>query len=422
MTVQQSSNRKYHSILPIALASVLILGTTRLVFDNSKNSKDSIFQWQYWLQGSGLRRYIINASVNDDDNDDNSYEDIEDCNVFEGKWVWDNVSRPLYKEESCPFLVKQVTCQRNGRTDNMYQFWRWQPNECNLPRFNAAKLLRILRNKRLMYVGDSIQRGTFDSMVCMLQSVIPDGKKSLHKVPSKKVFYAEEYNATVEFYWAPFMVESNSDHSTNHSVIRRMVKLDRIADHSKNWEGVDFLVFESYVWWMYKPIINATNGDPNDMREYNVTTAYKMALQTWAKWLESSINSKTQKVFFMSLSPTHIRSSEWNPGSDGNCFNEQQPIHGPYRGTGTNLEIMKMVQETLQNLKVEVTYLNITQLSDYRKDAHTTIYTERKGKLLTKEQKADPKNFADCIHWCLPGVPDTWNEILYAHLLQEYYN
>ncbi|CAI5972322.1 unnamed protein product [Closterium sp. NIES-65] len=24
----------------------------------------------------------------------------------------------------------------------------------------------------------------------------------------------------------------------------------------------------------------------------------------------------------------------------------------------------------------------------------------------------------DCVHWCLPGVPDTWNELLYADLLQ----
>lgn len=139
-----------------------------------------------------------------------------------------------------------------------------------------------------MFVGDSIQRGQFDSMVCMLQSAIPDGKKSLDKVPSKKIFYAQarmvtlassffssllfylqrlfminilylqEYNATIEFYWAPFIVESNSDHSTNHTVIKRLVKLDRIAHHSENWQGVDYLVFETYVWWMYKPIINVT--------------------------------------------------------------------------------------------------------------------------------------------------------------------
>lgn len=83
---------------------------------------------------------------------------------------------------------------------------------------------------------------------------------------------------------------------------------------------------------------------------------------------------------------------------------------------------MKIIHDALQVLKIDVTLLNITQLSEYRKDAHTSVYGERKGKLLTKEQRANPKDFADCIHWCLPGVPDAWNEILYAYLLKGYQN
>ncbi|CAN6921912.1 unnamed protein product, partial [Brassica oleracea var. botrytis] len=27
----------------------------------------------------------------------------------------------------------------------------------------------------------------------------------------------------------------------------------------------------------------------------------------------------------------------------------------------------------------------------------------------------------DCSHWCLPGVPDTWNEILYTKFLSMNY-
>jgi len=83
---------------------------------------------------------------------------------------------------------------------------------------------------------------------------------------------------------------------------------------------------------------------------------------------------------------------------------------------------MEIVDDILRESKINVTFLNITQLSEYRKDGHTTIYGERKGKLLTKEQRSDPKTFADCIHWCLPGVPDAWNEILYAYLLQNHQN
>lgn len=115
------------------------------------------------------------------------------------------------------------------------------------------------------------------------------------------------------------------------------------------------------------------------------------------------------------------RSWEWKPGTDGNCFNETQPIQEQtYWGTGSNLDIMSVVEDVLGRIKVNVTVLNITQLSEYRKDGHPSIYGERKGKLLTKEERSDPNNYADCIHWCLPGVPDTWNEIMYALLLQDY--
>ncbi|KAL4619861.1 hypothetical protein ACB092_06G111300 [Castanea dentata] len=407
-----SLDRRIQSLFPVALASLLVLGTARLVLDNLKSNHSQIFRLYGWPRGEKHRLPIVLSPK----------DRIEErCNVFEGKWVWDNVSYPLYTEESCPFLVKQVTCHRNGRPDSFYKNWRWQPNGCNLPRFDPLKLLQILRGKRLMFVGDSVQRAQFESMVCLVQSVIPEGKKSLRRVPPRKIFNVEEYDVSIEYYWAPFIVESNSDHATNHTVLKRSVKLDSIAKHGKEWEGVDVLVFESYVWWMYKPLINATYGSPYNVKEYNVTTAYRLALETWANWIDSKINPHNQKVFFMSMSPTHLWSWEWKPGSDGNCFNESDPIQGPYWGTGSSLKIMDIVHDILQQLKVNVTLMNITQLSEFRKDAHTSIYGEHKGKLLTKEQRSDPQNFADCIHWCLPGVPDTWNEILYAYLLKNYH-
>ncbi|KAE9592880.1 hypothetical protein Lal_00028944 [Lupinus albus] len=400
-------------VFPIVLYSFLIIGTVRLVLDGLKSCQSHVFR-VYGRQQGGKNKVPIVVLP---------YDRIDEkCNVFEGTWVWDNESYPLYEEENCPYLVKQTTCHKNGRPDSFYKNWRWQPGGCKLPRFDPLKLLHMLRDKRMMFIGDSLQRGQFESMVCLVQSVIPEGKKSLQRIPPMKIFNAEEFNATIEYYWAPFIVESISDHATKHTVHKRMVSLDSIANHGKHWQGVDILVFESYVWWMHKPMINATYGSPHNVQEYNVTTAYRLALETWANWLESNINPLTQKVFFMSMSPTHLWSWEWKPLSDENCFNESYPIQGSYWGTGSNLEIMKILHDALQELKIDVTMLNITQLSEYRKDAHTSVYGERKGKLLTKEQRANPKSFADCIHWCLPGVPDAWNEILYAYMLKDYQN
>ena len=80
-------------------------------------------------------------------------------------------------------------------------------------------------------------------------------------------------------------------------------------------------------------------------------------------------------------------------------------------------DLVVNVARSMENVPVSV--IDITKMSDYRKDAHTGLYTFRQGKLLTPKQKEDPEKFADCIHWCLPGVPDVWNQILYTRILSK---
>ena len=111
------------------------------------------------------------------------------------------------------------------------------------------------------------------------------------------------------------------------------------------------------------------------------------------------------------------RSADWGKPNGPKCFNETEPIKDKsFWGTGSNKEMMKVVSSVVKHMATHVTVINITQLSEYRIDAHTSVYTETGGKMLTVEERADPMRHADCIHWCLPGLPDTWNRILLAHL------
>ncbi|KAJ8764112.1 hypothetical protein K2173_005017 [Erythroxylum novogranatense] len=349
----------------------------------------------------------------------------EDCDLFTGRWVFDNVTHPLYKEDECEFLTEQVTCMRNGRKDSLYQNWKWQPNDCTLPAFKPRLLLNKLRNKRLMFVGDSLNRNQWESMVCFAQSVIPPGRKSLNKTGSLNIFRIEDYNTTVEFYWAPFLVESNSDDPNMHSILNRIIMPESINKHAVNWKNVDYLIFNTYIWWMNSFSMKVLRGSfdegSTEYDEIERPVAYGRVLRTWSKWVEENVDPNRTTVFFSSMSPLHIKSLDWDNPDGIKCAKETTPILNRTTplNVGTDRRLFVIAANVTKSMKVPVHFINITTLSEYRKDAHTSVYTIRQGKMLTPEQQADPATYADCIHWCLPGLPDTWNEFLYTRIISK---
>ncbi|KAL8526589.1 hypothetical protein ACS0TY_015690 [Phlomoides rotata] len=358
--------------------------------------------------------------VQDNERNGGGSETDSECDLFSGKWVYDNGSYPLYKEEECTFMSDQLACGKFGRKDLDYQHWRWQPHHCDLPRFNATTLLERLRNKRLVFVGDSLNRGQWVSMVCLLEKAIPPRHKYMHNNGSALItFKAKDYNAKIEFYWAPLLVESNSDDPVSHRLPDRIVRAQAIEKHARHWTDADILVFNTYLWWrrpQMEVLWGSFNTSDGIYKKVDMLRSYEMALKTWSDWLEIHVNRSKTQLFFMSMSPTHERKKEWEPKSEGNCYNEKQPIRNRrYWGTGSDLPSMRMVEKVLSRLGSKVSVLNITQLSEYRKDGHPTIY-RKFWEPLGPEKLGNPSSYSDCIHWCLPGVPDVWNQLLFQFL------
>ncbi|PWA67599.1 PC-Esterase [Artemisia annua] len=354
------------------------------------------------------------------------YDSLEGCDLFSGKWVHDNDSYPLYKDVECPYIYGDFACGQYGRMDSNYQRWRWQPHGCNLPRFNAIDVLERLRGKRVIFIGDSVNRNQWLSMVCMIQTVIPLGLKKMEKVHgvSLLTFKALEYDVSIDFYWAPLLVESNGDHPTKHKTKDRIVRVDSIEKHARNWVNADILVFNSYLWWRM-PTLKLLNGTFEDTDHYNIVTnrhGYRMVLKTWSNWLHTNINHTRTRLYFMSMTATHHKGIEWGMKGDQNCLNETEPImKDKFWESGSDLRMLRILESSLNRLKaggVNVQMINISQMTQYRKDAHPSIHRLHYSPL-TEKQLSNPKSYADCTHWCLPGVPDVWNELLVTYILRK---
>lgn len=348
-------------------------------------------------------------------------ESEEGCDIFSGKWVKDELTRPHYDESECPYIQPQLTCRTHGRPDTEYQKWRWQPHGCDLPRFNATLMLESLRGKRMMFVGDSLNRGQYVSMVCLIHRLIPEDKKSMetYNNDALTVFRVKDYNATIEFYWAPFLLESNSDNAVVHRISDRIVRKGSMNKHGRHWKGVDILVFNTYLWWVtgqeMKILIGSFKDVEKEIMQISTEDAYRMAMKSLLRWVTRNLDREKTRVFFTSMSPTHSKGN-WGGEAGENCYNQTTPIVDPnYWGSDSRKSIMKVIGEEFSKSEFPITFLNITQLSSYRKDAHTSIY-KKQWNPLTTEQLANPASYADCIHWCLPGLQDTWNELLFAKL------
>ncbi|KAL7193905.1 hypothetical protein ACSBR2_025527 [Camellia fascicularis] len=238
------------------------------------------------------------------------------CDLYVGNWVRDEEDYPIYKPGSCPYVDEAYDCQNNGRKDSDYLKWRWKPHGCELPRFNATDFLVRLRGKRLMLVGDSMNRNQFESLLCLLREGLPN-KSKMYEVHGYKItkgrgyyiFKFEDYDCTVEFVRSHFLVKEglriNAQGNSNPTL-----SIDRIDKSAPRWKRADILVFNTGHWWTHGKTARGKNyykeGDYIYPR-FDAVEAYKRALKTWANWIDKNINPRKKLVLYRGYSSAHFR-------------------------------------------------------------------------------------------------------------------
>ncbi|KAF8090527.1 hypothetical protein N665_0474s0006 [Sinapis alba] len=367
------------------------------------------------LQDSTAHAVITSYSSSQEDETQESYDRSKEeslCDYTKGKWVRDEMG-PLYNGSSCGTIKDGQNCLRHGRPDSGYLYWKWKPNQCDIPRFDANRFLDLMRDKHLAFVGDSMARNQLESLICLLSTVSsPDLVYRNGEDNKFRKWRFESHNVTVSVYWSPFLVaglekSGNVDHNVLH--------VDRVDERWGNdLEGFDTVVVSVGHWFLHPAVYHESGSvlgchscEASNCTEIGFFDIFRKAIRTTLK----AVARNRREVILTTFSPSHFEGRPWD--SLGAC-NMTEPYGAGKVLEGLDLEMRRIEMEEVEAVKaakgaeVRLEALDVTAISVLRRDGHPGPYMYE-----FPFKKGVPKRVHnDCLHWCLPGPVDTWNEIM----------
>ncbi|KAJ1396052.1 PMR5 N-terminal domain [Sesbania bispinosa] len=280
-----------------------------------------------------------------------------------------------------PWLGKQINGSKNHakekdewmeslmKCDFFYGEWvkddsypLYEPGSCTLidEQFNCIRNGRpdkSYQKYKWKPKGCNLPRNMWESLICILRNAVKDKRKVYEA--NGRVHFRGEASYSFIFKW-------------------------EIPDKNGKKKETLRLIYVGRSSAQYKMQISLSSTQ---------ATGIRRAITTWSRWVDTNINPSKSMVLFRGYSASHFSGGQWNSG--GQCDNETEPIDNE-----------KYLTEYPPKMRISGRMV-IPQL--YRKEK------------LSPEERRSPLRFQDCSHWCLPGVPDTWNEILYAELLMREY-
>lgn len=314
----------------------------------------------------------------------------------------------------------------HGRPDTGYLHWRWQPHSCSLRQFHPASFLNLIRDKHLAFVGDSMARNQLESLLCLLATaseprlVYTNGEENKFR---RWVF--ADFNATVSVFWSPFLVkgvEKSAESGLNHNKLYLDIADERWAVEVAT---IDIVVFSIGHWFLHPAIFHEKEEviGCHHCPEFNHTEmgffdVFRKAVRTSLREVRTRHGNRDGYKFVAvtTFSPAHFE-GEWDRA--GACNKKRPYGEGEKEMEYMDAEMRKIeVEEVAMAMEaakkeetkgVRIEALDVTKMAMMRPDGHPGPYMNPNpfGDGVKKERVQN-----DCVHWCLPGPVDTWNEIL----------
>ncbi|KAF7100678.1 hypothetical protein CFC21_102161 [Triticum aestivum] len=346
------------------------------------------------------------------------------CDIFRGEWVPDDGGEPYYTNRTCPLIQEHQNCMKYGRPDLGFLRWRWRPAQCELPRFDAAAFFDAVRGRSMAFVGDSLARNHMQSLMCLLSKLEYPKDISTTKNQEFRTLYYESYNFTISTFWSPFLVKANQSDADYGSGRLWNIYLDEPDDA---WlpgvAGADYLVLSAANWFT-RPSLFYESGRlvachyclVPGVPDLTLRHSQRVAFRTVLRAVTSHPGFKGTAIV-RTVSPTHFEGGEWNKGGD--CRRTRPYAANETRMAGLSLDFhTAQVEEFAQEEEAarrrggggaRLVLMDTTAAMLLRPDGHPSRYGHWAHENVTL--------YKDCVHWCLPGPIDAWNEMLLQMVL-----
>ncbi|KAH6830230.1 hypothetical protein C2S53_000199 [Perilla frutescens var. hirtella] len=341
-------------------------------------------------------------------------KEIETCDLFEGQWIRD-ARGSLYTNYSCKTIPFLKNCFLHGRKDTDFLHWRWKPDKCELPRFDPNTFFSILGGKKMAFIGDSLARNQMESLLCLLSTV--EAPKSIEKDAEDRFTTWEfpKHNFTLTAFWSQFLVTATERRVNGTDTGGFHLHLDRVdTKWSEKLPSIDYAVFSDAQWFFRQNYLYESGNligciycqEPN-VTDLGPGLAIGRAFRSAFKAVNNCKKCKKIIIFLRTFSPAHFENGAWNAG--GGC-NRTQPIQrDDVNKAGPDWEYRKVQEKEVDAARKagegrgnEFEVLDVTEMMSMRVDGHPGVHWGNQWM----------KGYSDCIHWCMPGPVDTWNELL----------
>ncbi|CAI5989751.1 unnamed protein product [Closterium sp. NIES-64] len=328
------------------------------------------------------------------------------CDISDGMWEAD-ANRPLYSSLDCPFIHAATQCDAHGRPDTGYQKLRWRPTRDNategggcdaMPQLTAKSACELMRNRNVAYVGDSIVRNHFNSLACIMFGTQGE-PEVLGSHPYAQVYHWPSCNATVAFYWSHYLVNLTL---IDEHVFNTGGELD--LENPDDWwfrhyNEHDTFVISAGQWWSSVRIQGKNIHFASPNTDLPLFDAYQTALFSVLRPFED-VSSTGKQVVLTLVPPTH--------GFHGSC-SATQPV-------SAEDALSKDYPEAKYNILLADVARRYEARRAKRGHGAPLMLLDIFGMSLTRWDGHPGEHSGggniDCGHYCLPGVPDSWNEMM----------